>query len=465
MNSAVLEQLQAITGPKGWTTDPDVLQPHLTEWRNVVHGRTPVMLSPDSTEQVAEIVKLCAANGIPLVPQGGNTGMCAAAVPDDSGRQIILSLSRLNALRSVDADDYSLVAEAGCILANVQDAATGVDRLFALSLGAEGSCQIGGNIATNAGGINVIRYGTARAQVLGLEVVLPDGRVWNGLRSLRKNTAGYDLKQLFIGSEGTLGIITAACLRLFPLPGESTVALLGLNRAEDATSLLGVLREQMADRIQAFELIADRPMRWVEKHISGARQPFSDRYPWYVLIETTIGGDTGLLQDSLEKALDSKLIANAVIAKSDSEAESLWRLRHSISEAERHEGACLKHDIAVPIGKMATFLQQGDALLAEICPDARLIAFGHVGDGNLHYNVAQPSGADAESFLASGGAVSAAIYDLVMAMGGSISAEHGIGVLKRAWFHQYCDPVELELMQTLKKTLDPCNILNPGKVI
>jgi len=465
MSSAVFEQLKAIAGPQGWTTDPDVLEPHLTEWRNVVRGQTPVMLSPNTTQQVADIVEVCAANGIALVPQGGNTGMCAAAVPDESGTQVILSLSRLNSIRAIDANDYSMVAEAGCILANVQDAAASVNRLFALSLGAEGSCQIGGNLSTNAGGINVIRYGTARAQVLGLEVVLPDGRIWNGLRSLRKNTAGYDLKQLFIGSEGTLGIITAASLRLFPLPGESTVALLGLRRAEDATSLLAVLREQMADRIQAFELIADRPMRWVEKHISGCRKPFDDSYPWYVLIETTIGGQTDLLQDSLEQALGAGLIADAVIAKSDSEAESLWRLRHSISEAEKHEGACLKHDIAVPIGKIAAFLQQGDELLAKLCPDARLVAFGHVGDGNLHYNVAQPEGADPKLFLAQSDAISAAIYDLAMAMGGSISAEHGIGVLKRPWFHKYCDPVELQLMQTLKKTLDPCNILNPGKVI
>jgi FAD/FMN-containing dehydrogenase len=465
MSSAVFKQLEAIVGPQGWTTDPDALEPHLTEWRNVVRGRTPVMLSPNSTEQVAKIVGVCAANGIALVPQGGNTGMCAAAVPDESGTQVILSLSRLNTIRAIDANDYSMVAEAGCILANVQDAAASVNRLFALSLGAEGSCQIGGNLSTNAGGINVIRYGTARAQVLGLEVVLPDGRIWNGLRSLRKDTAGYDLKQLFIGSEGTLGIITAASLRLFPMAGESTVALLGLNRASDATSLLGVLREQMADRIQAFELIADRPMRWVEKHIPGNRQPFDDSYPWYVLIETTIGGQTEVLQDSLEQALDAGLIADAVIAKSDSEAESLWRLRHSISEAEKHEGACLKHDIAVPIGSIAAFLQQGDALLAKLCPDARLVAFGHVGDGNLHYNVAQPEGADPAPFLAASETISAAIYDLVMAMGGSISAEHGIGTLKRPWFHKYCDPVELELMQTLKKTLDPGNILNPGKVI
>ncbi len=460
----LIDELKDIVGPRGWTTDAHELEPHLTEWRDVVRGETLIMVSPASTEQVASIVKACVAAGVAIVPQGGNTGLCAAAVPDASGEQVLLSLSRLNRIRAIDADDFSMVVEAGCVLADVQAAARNEDRLFALSLGAEGSCQIGGNLATDAGGINVIRYGTARAQVLGLEVVLANGQVWNGLRSLRKDTAGYDLKQLFIGSEGTLGIITAATLRLFPLPDDTTVAMVALESAEQAIALLGRLRASLSDRIQAFELIGDRAMRWVIRHIPGTRAPFDDGHAWYALIETATR-DSESLEEPLMTALEDGLGLDAIVAKSESEADALWRLRHSISEAEKPEGACLKHDISVPIARMGEFLQRAEAMLSERWPDARLVVFGHVGDGNLHYNVAQPAGADPDAFQAIGNEITAAVYDLVVDMGGSISAEHGIGTLKRAWLHKYADPVEIDLMRAIKGALDPSNLMNPGKAI
>lgn len=461
----LIDELKRIVGPGGWTNDPDDLEPHLTEWRGAVRGETSIMVSPSEVNQVSEIVKACAAAGTAVVPQGGNTGLCAGAVPDTSGDQVLLSLSRLNRIRDIRPDDFSIVVEAGCILQNVQEAAERAGRLFALSLGAEGTAQIGGNISTDAGGINVIRYGTARAQVLGLEVVLADGRVWDGLHSLRKDTAGYDLKQLFIGAEGTLGIITAACLKLYPLPGETTVALIGLPSAQHAIELLARMRSSLADRIQVFELIADRPFRWVEKNIPGARLPLDRRHEWYVLMEAAVGDCSDLVEQELVRAMADELVADVVIAKNDAEAESLWRMRHSISEAQKPEGACMKHDISVPVGSMAEFLRRGGEMLEARWPEARLVAFGHVGDGNLHYNVTQPECADPAAFRVEGESISRAIYQLVRDMGGSISAEHGIGVLKRPWLHEFGDPLDLEMMRALKNALDPGNILNPGKVI
>jgi FAD/FMN-containing dehydrogenase len=460
----LIDELRKIVGPKGWTNDPHTLEPHLTEWREVVRGETLIMVSPDSTQQVSEVVRACAQAEVAIVPQGGNTGMCAGAVPDASGDQVLLSLSRLKRIRSLDADDFSMVVEAGCVLADVQQAARNAQRLFALSLGAEGSCQIGGNLSTDAGGINVIRYGTARAQALGLEVVLPDGSVWDGLRSLRKDTAGYDLKQLFIGSEGTLGIITAACIKLFPLPGDTKVAMVAFESADQAIALLGRLRQAVSDQVQAFELIGDRAMRWVLRHIPDTRLPFARNHNWYALIEVAVADDA-LIEEPLMAAIDDAILQDAVITKSVSEGEALWHLRHSISEAQKGEGACLKHDISVPIARMGEFLQRGDEVLASICPDARLVAFGHVGDGNLHYNVARPADSKDEAFLARGEAISAAVYDLVTGLGGSISAEHGIGTLKREWLHKYADPVELRLMGAVKAAIDPSNLLNPGKAI
>ncbi len=461
----LIDDLKGIVGPHGWKTDASDLEPHLTEWRDTARGLTFIMVSPKTTAEVAQIVSACGAAGVAIVPQGGNTGLCGGAIPDASGEQVLLSLSRMNKIRSIEPDDFSMVVEAGCVLQDVQDAAQKNNRLFPLSLAAEGSCQIGGNLSTNAGGINVIRYGTARDQVLGLEVVLPDGRIWNGLRSLRKNTAGYDLKHLFLGSEGTLGVITAANLRLFPDPGAISTAIVALKSADHAVKLLANLRGGLADQIQAFELISSRAMRFVTRHIQDTQLPFDENYPWYVLLDVAIGNGSDIVEDELMRALEEGLVADVVIAKNLAEADKLWHMRHSISAAQKSEGISLKHDIAVPVVRISEFLIKGDELLARMMPDARLVAFGHVGDGNLHYNVSQPNNCSADDFRRDAVALSDAIYTLVSDLGGSISAEHGIGTFKKELLHKYADPLEIDLMQRLKGAIDPLNTLNPGKVI
>lgn len=461
----LLDALKNIVGERGWSTNADVLEPHLTEWRDRLRGSTLIMVAPNTTQQVAEVVKACAGEGVGVVPQGGNTGLCGGAIPDESGQQVLLSMARLNVIRAIQPSDFSLIAEAGCILSDVRSAAREHGRLFPLSLAAEGSCQIGGNLSTDAGGINVLRYGTARQQVLGLEVVLADGTVWDGLRSLRKDTAGYDMKQVFLGSEGTLGVITAATLKLYPQPGKTATLFVAVDSAQRSVELLARMRETFVDRIQAFELISDRCLRFVARHMTGSVVPFGDDYPWFVLCEVVVDEQESIIEGMLGRALEDALIVNAIIAKSDAESQRLWRLRHSISEAQKFEGANLKHDIAVPIGRIGEFLTKGDALLASLMPTARLVAFGHVGDGNLHYNIAQPVGADATAFMQQGADLTEAIYDLVAEMGGSISAEHGIGVLKKAHLKRYRSAAELGLMRALKTALDPQNILNPGKVI
>ena len=463
--TVLLESLKSIVGDRGWTTDSADLEPHLMERRGRLRGETAIMVSPSTTSQVADVVRTCASEGVSVVPQGGNTGLCGGAIPDNSGEQVVLSLSRMNRIRSIDRDDYSILVEAGCILADVQKAAADAGLFFPLSLSAEGSCQIGGNLSTNAGGINVLHYGTARQQVLGLEVVLADGTIWNGLRTLRKDTAGFDLKQLFIGSEGTLGIITAAALKLWPHPGNTTTVLAALDAPGKAVELLARLRDEMGGNIQAFELMSDRCMRFVSRHISGVRMPFGDDHPWFVLSEVDAGVEPEVLENSLMRIFDEGLVEDVVIAKSQSESEELWRLRHSISEAQKPEGANLKHDISVPTGRIADFLVEGDSLVRKMMPTARLVAFGHVGDGNLHYNIAQPVGADGEAFLSDGLAVTEAIYDLVASMNGSFSAEHGVGLFKKPYLERYRGGIEISLMRTIKSALDPENTLNPGKVI
>ena len=458
----LIEKLKDIVGPRGWATDADDLEAHLTEERGVVRGSTLIMVSPSSTDEVAAIVRACAAAGVAIVPQGGNTGLCAGAIPDDSGEQVIVNLSRMNKIRSIDPLDFSIVVDAGCILANIQNAARDAGRFFPLSLGAEGSCQIGGNLSTNAGGINVIRYGTARDLVLGLEVVLANGSVLNGLRTLRKDTAGYDLKQLFVGSEGTLGIITGAALKLYPDRGETVSALLGIPTAGSAVQILAALRETLADSIEAFELIGQAAFELVERHIPDSKLPFENRFPWYLLIEVSVDGSHDGLENALMQCVEQEWVLDAIIGKSEAEAEKFWHMRHSISAAEKREGPMLKHDISVPIGRLEAFLQRSQDLLAESMSNARLVAFGHVGDGNLHYNVHLPGVAVDSDDAAK---ATALLYDLVNEFGGSFSAEHGIGVLKRDYLQRYRDDVDLGLMRALKKALDPANILNPGKVI
>ena len=454
-----------LVGESGWTNDPAELEPHLTERREALRGATPIMVSPASTTEVAEVVRACHDAGVGVVPQGGNTGLCGGAIPDESGEQILLSLARMNKIRAINPEDFSMEVEAGCILAIVQQAAEEADRLFPLSLAAEGSCQIGGNLSTNAGGINVIRYGTARDQVLGLEVVLADGTILNGLRTLRKDTAGYDLKHLFLGSEGTLGIITAATLRLFPRPHHPTTALLALASARDAVGLLAHARETLADQVQAFELISARAMRFVCKHVPGTTVPFAEAHAWYVLLDADSGGQTDSVVAMLARAVERGVVADAVIAKNAGEAEALWKLRHAIAEAQKHEGLSLKHDVSVPIGRIDEFLSTCEQRLQREMKGIRPVVFGHVGDGNLHYNISQSHDVDKQQFAEDGKAITALIYELVSEMGGSISAEHGIGVLKKEPLARYRSAAEIALMKTLKQALDPTNTLNPGKVI
>ena len=459
----LVEQLEEIVGTANCTSDPDVLYPHLHEWRGALSGRALVMVSPESPDQVAAVVKACSAANASIVPQGGNTGLCGGAIPDDSGEQVLLSLSRLNRIRSVDADDFAITVEAGCILQHVQEAAAAVDRLLPLSLAAEGSCQIGGNIATNAGGINVIRYGTMRQQVLGLEVVLADGTLWNGLRSLRKDTGGYDMKQVFIGSEGTLGIITAATLRLFPAIAATTTALLAVPTASHAVQLLGNFQSSQADQMLAFELMSERAFGYGLAHAQSSRPPFDASYPWYVLLESS--GPEDALQDGIAQQTTDGAVLAAVIAKNVAEAEQIWHIRHSISAGQKVEGVSLKHDISVPVGKIEEFMVAAERAILKLVPNARIVAFGHVGDGNLHYNITQPVDADPDVFRKLGIAASESVYDLVAKFGGSFSAEHGVGVLKKQYLQSYRSDTELGLMQTLKTALDPQNLLNPGKVI
>lgn len=461
----LIEQLKSLVGPDGWTCDPDRLEPHLTEWRDTYRGRTPILLMPASTAEVAAIVGLCTETRTPIVPQGGNTGLCGGAIPDASGGQILLSLSRMNRIRAMSPDDFSMVAEAGCILADLQAAADDADRLFPLSLAAEGSCQIGGNVSTNAGGTNVLRYGTARDLVLGLEVVLPDGGVWDGLRSLRKDTAGYDIKQLFIGAEGTLGIITAVCLKLFPRPIGLQTAFLSMPDARCAISLLARLRGQLGDRIQAFELISDVALALAVQHIPGLRAPGTSQAPWYVLLEAADPSGAAAVEDALAAALEDGLAVDVILAKNANERDQLWRLRHSLSEAQKREGASLKHDVSVPVGSVARFIQDAGLAVQNLVAGCRVVAFGHVGDGNVHFNVSQPPDMAADDFLALRSRVADVVYDVVQAYRGSISAEHGIGVLKREALARYRSETELRVMRSLKAALDPDNLMNPGKVL
>lgn len=463
--TALDEHLKAIVGPDGWTTDAASLEPHLTEWRGLVVGKTRILVAPRTAEEVSKVVRACADAGVGVVAQGGNTGMCAGAVPDESGDQVLLSLARLNRIRHVDRLNYSVEVEAGCVLADIQEAARDAGLYFPLSLSAEGSCQIGGNLATDAGGVNVIRYGTARAMVLGLQVVLADGTILDGLRSLRKDTGGYDLKHLFVGSEGTLGIITAATLRLFPDPGETATALVAIRSSGDAVRLLAELRGPLDDRIEAFELISRRIFESVERAIPGAKVPMEKPHPWYVLLEVATGGNSELFEAALMKTVDSNLVVDAVLAKNSAEADRLWRLRHSVAEAERQLGPAVKHDISLPISRLHEFLNKGERVLGELQPDAELLVFGHVGDGNLHYNVRLPETLTGAQHAAAAESLSMAILDLVAELGGSFSAEHGVGVFKRWQLKRYRQGAEYELMQRLKNTLDPHNILNPGKVI
>jgi D-lactate dehydrogenase (cytochrome) len=467
--SDALARLQKLLGDKGFIADAARMEPFLREERGTYHGAAKAVLRPAATGEVSAIVKICADAKLPIFPQGGNTGLSGGAVPWEDGRGVVLSLSRMNRVREIDPIDYSITVEAGVILADVQKAAENADRLFPLSLGAEGSCQIGGNISTNAGGIQVLRYGNTRSLVLGLEVVLPDGRVWHGLRALRKDNTGYDMKQLFIGGEGTLGIVTAATLRLFPLPKAVETAFLGLTRVEDAMELFSRARKASGDQLTAFELISRFGIEMALKHVSGIVDPLPTVFPWHVLLEVSSSeaqsGLLGTLERFLSDSMEAGLIKDGVIAKSGTQSRDLWRIREGLVEAQKHEGASVKHDISVPVSKVATFITTAQAAIESWMPGIRPNAFGHVGDGNIHYNIHQPPGTDKAAFLARQPELNRIVHDIAVGLNGSISAEHGIGRLKVGELAHYKEPLEIEMMRRVKQALDPAGIMNPGKIL
>jgi len=466
---ALIEGLKAIVGERNVVTDDHGREPFENDWRGQFHGRALAVVKPGNTDEVSRVVQLLAREKIAIVPQGGNTSLCGGSVPDNSGRQVIVNLSRMNRVRGVDPSNNTMTVEAGCVLANIQQAADQHDRLFPLSLGAEGSCEIGGNLSTNAGGTGVLRYGNTRELVLGLEVVLPDGRVWDGLRSLRKDNTGYDLKHLFVGAEGTLGIITAAVLKLFPKPRSQATALVALDSPATALKLLAKLREQVGERVTGFELISRICMDLVFKHIPNTRDPLSAASPWYVLVElsdSTEGRtlDT-LLEDALGAAAEGELISDAVIAASDAQRKELWALRENVSEAQKLDGVSIKHDVSVPVSRVPEFIERASAALVAAFPDIRIVAFGHMGDGNVHYNCGKSQADDASRFYGESPDVNHIVYKVVADLNGSISAEHGLGVLKVEEIKQYKSELELDLMRAIKRTLDPEGIMNPGKVL
>ncbi|MGI9384941.1 MAG: FAD-binding oxidoreductase [Methyloligellaceae bacterium] len=465
----VLDRLKAAVGPSGYLDDPDDMAPYCSGWRDSWDGRAALVLRPASTEEVAEIVTVCAEHCVAIVPQGGNTGLTGASQPHGHGREVVVSMGRMKRIREVDPLNDTLTVEAGVVLAEAQRAAAEINRLFPLSLAAEGSCQIGGNLGTNAGGTQVLRYGNTRSLVLGLEVVLPDGRVWNGLRGLRKDSTGYDMKQLFIGSEGTLGIITAAVLRLFPKPTDTQTAMAAVPDPEAGVRLLAQLRETLGEAVTAFELMGRICLDHAVAYLEGHEDPLDAPYEWYVLTDVTGQGAPGTLHDPLAEALaaahEDGLVLDAVVASSGEQARRLWAIREEQADAQKPAGASIKHDVSVPISRIAEFLAQADAALEEAYPGIRHVSFGHVGDGNIHYNPLQPPEWDAAAFAAEREKINRIVHDIVVGMNGSISAEHGIGRLRLEESEIYKPAEELDMMRTIKRAFDPHNIMNPGKMI
>jgi len=467
MQKNLIDLLTAIVGNDAVLAG-EPAAPYCTDWRGRYSGDALAVVFPSSTGQVAEVVRLCAASQIAIVPQGGNTSLCGASVPLAQGEQIVLNLSRMNRIRDIDPENYTMTVEAGCKLADVRGAAENSNRFFPLGLTAtQKFCEIGGNLSTNAGGINVLRYGNARDLVLGLEVVLPDGRVWNGLRRLRKDNSGYDLKHLFMGAEGTLGIITAAVLKLFPRPQTEATACVAVRDPAVAVALLAHLRASCGDRISAFEIISRSSLDLVFKHIPETREPFTDKHGWIVITQ---------LADVLSAPLDAALrealrsfgpgIAEFAISSDSDHAEQWWKLRKNMSEAQKREGLSIKHDVSVPVSRIAEFISRADTGLQQAFPGIRIVAFGHMGDGNIHYNISMLDAMQNQEFISlQEAAVNKLVYAVVRELNGSISAEHGVGQLKRAALREHKDPLELELMRTIKQALDPHGVMNPGKVL
>jgi FAD/FMN-containing dehydrogenase len=470
MQRSLVETVAARFGPKAVTTDPQMIEPWLVDWRKRFHGSAAAILSPASTAEAATIVSLATQSGVPLVPQGGNTSMVGGATPPRDGSALILSLRRMNRLRALDGESGIATAEAGVILADLHAAAEGIGRRFPLDLGARGSATVGGLVSTNAGGTQVLRFGTMRSLVAGVEAVLPDGSIHDGLAALKKDNRGYDIDQLMIGAEGTLGVVTAATLRLAPAIVAHAVAWVGLDSPAAALKLLRAMEAQ-TDSIESFEILTAHSLGLVLKHIPGTRAPLDSAQPWHVLIESVATSTEAeppaqLLERLLAPAIESGLVADAVIAASEAQAQALWRIRHSISEAERNEGPALQHDIAVPVDAMPRFMVEAAAAADARFPGTHAGAFGHLGDGNVHFHVRAPKGVDAARWYAEDApGISAFVYDMVVAAGGSISAEHGIGQMKRAELERTAPPSRLMALRAIKRAFDPGGILNPGKLV
>jgi FAD/FMN-containing dehydrogenase len=467
-DAPLIRTLADLLGADQVLTSAADMSAYLADWRGRYRGAATCVVRPASTAAVAAVVRACAEAAMPIVPQGGNTGLCGAATPAGDGHAVVVSLTRLNRVRQIDTANNTMTVEAGCVLATLQAAAAQAGRLFPLSLAAEGSCQIGGNLSTNAGGVQVLRYGNARDLTLGLEVVLASGEIWDGLRGLRKDNTGYDLKHLFIGAEGTLGIITAAVLKLFPLPRANATAWLAIASPAAAVRLLADLQARFASTLTACELVSDVALGLVRQHIPGPH-PALSASPWHLLIELSAGGEESELREALgallAEALASGTISDAVLAQSGEQARRLWAMRENIGEAQRIDGLSIKHDVSVPISRIPEFVERADQALTEAFPGLRIVTFGHIGDGNLHYNQSQAAAGRNAAFLAAQPAVNRIVHDLVDELGGSISAEHGIGQLKRDELRRYKSPVEIEMMRAIKHVLDPQGLMNPGKVL
>src|SRR6185437_8816382 len=465
LSGDLIAKFRKVVGDKYALTDAADIAPYTTEERDLFHGHSPLVLRPGSTEEVSAICKLANEHRIALVPQGGNTGLVGGQTPHHG--EVVISLKRLDKIRDVDSASNTMTCEAGVILQVAQQRAAEVDRLFPLSLGAEGSCTIGGNLSTNAGGTTALAYGVAREMAIGLEVVLADGRVLNLLSKLKKDNTGYDLRNLFIGAEGTLGIITAATLRLFPKPHAVETAYVGLQSPADALELLAISQNEAAGSLTSFELLSDTAVDFSVRHGIDIRNPLAGGHPWYVLMELSSSRDDAraALESILAQGLDDGIVADAVIAANLAQRQAFWKLRDEMSAAQKPEGGSIKHDISVPVAAVPDFIAQANAAVVKLIPGSRPVPFGHLGDGNIHYNVSQPVGGDATDFLARWHEVNSVVFDIVRRMGGSISAEHGIGVLKRDELPEVKDKVAIALMRDIKAMLDPLGIMNPGKVL
>lgn len=465
----VLERLKNVVGPKGFVDRPDDMLPYTVEHRDKWQGVSPLVVRPGTVAEVQQVLAICNETRTPVVPQGGNTGLVGGSIPFGNGDEVILSLGRLKAVRAVDALNDTITVEAGCVLQDVQAAADAADRLFPMRIASEGTCQIGGNLSTNAGGTAVLRYGNMRDLVLGLEVVLPDGTLWEGLRGLRKDNTGYDLKHLFVGAEGTLGVITAAVLKLYPKPADRQVAFAALPDPRAAVELLGLAKSVSGGQVTGFEIMPRLGLDLSLQLLPDARDPMEGTHPWYVLMEFSSGEGDGALRAALERTLElgfeKELVLDAVVAESEAQTAALWALRESLSEAQKLGGGSIKHDVSVPVPLMPDFIAAADAALQDVVPGFRSVAFGHIGDGNVHYNPLQPEGGDRQAFLDRWEDVAHVVHDIVHSMGGSISAEHGLGRLKRDEIERYKSPVELQMMHRIKHTFDPNGIMNPGKLL